>query len=748
MKSLRRAVFRQMKRQKVSLLGAWLLLFLGAFLFVLLSHSSTVVNENYKTFRDTSVQEDIHLFTSSSLEEEDLASLQSNETVVEQRLTLDVLVENLKKSTIRLFTPTEKINVPYVEEGRMPTKPQEIALSAMFAKEHDLHIGESVIINEASFNVIGLVYAPDYIFPLRNESDVINDPKAFGIGYVVEESIDALSRQSASMIIAKVEDAEALTTFKSRVEQLSPIVKELQAKDNPRIGYIETELQGTKVFSYFFPFLIFILSITMVTMVISRGLVSEKKQLGTLRALGMEKSEILLSYVSIPFILGVSSSLLGILGGISLTKQMTQLYTTYFHIPIVTVLPSNWLDFLLIATLPTLFLCGVFLLNGKRLLHQPVLDLLRGQSSFQKRTRRKSNLVSSLPFSLRFRVRIIQNGIGRALFLFFSVIFATFLLLIGLFSMNAVEEMTNSSFGKGSKFESIVYYQSIQQSLDNRETFTISPFTFHADDENFNGSVYGVETNNRLLTLVDEDNQDLLPAIREGFVINKVTATIAGLEIGEEWTIELGNGKKVTEQVVGVANLNNGVDIYTTRDKLNEWLTLPSGSYLGEYKETIPTVSENVLQVISKTDLKNATDQSMGATKSSIYVMAGVAFLIGAVMMSLIARMVIEENSTSISLLKVMGYEQKNISSMLLSGYYPIVVLAYLIALPLTVYSLESLLLTQVKQTQMIFPITAKPIFIILGFAIISLSYVVSTQLAKRKLKHISLQEVLKRQER
>ncbi|QPC46784.1 ABC transporter permease [Mangrovibacillus cuniculi] len=748
MKSLRRAVFRQMKLQKASLIGAWLLLFLGAFLFVLLSHSSTVVEDNFKTFRDTSDQEDVHVFISTPIEEQDIASLQTNEISVEQRFTLDAEVENLDNSTVRLFTITERINVPFVQEGRMPKDPQEVALSDMFANEHDIKLGDTILLGSNEFLVVGLVYAPDYIFPLRNENDLINDPKAFGLGYVLEDSMRLLPTKPATMLVARVEDSEGLAMFKSKVEQFTPIVKELQAEDNPRIGYIETELQGTKVFSYFFPFLILALSIAMVTMMISRSLVSQKKQLGTLRALGVGKRDIILAYTSIPFVLGVSSSFLGILGGITLTKQMTQLYTTYFHIPIVTVLPSNWFDLVLISILPTLFLCGVFFIYGNRLLHQPVLDLLRGESSSKKQTFKSRNVLSSLPFSLRFRFRIIESGIGRAIFLFLSVIFATFLLLIGLFSMNAVDEMMDASFGKESKFEAMVFYQSIQQSIDHKEAFSLSTFSFSVEEENFNGSLFGVESDNRLLTLKNEKEEDLLRSLDKGLVINKVTAAIAELEIGDEYTIVLGNGKKVTEQVVGIANLYNGVDVYTTRDKVNSWLALPKGSYLGEYKETSSKVSENVLQVISKTDMQNATDQSMGATKGSIYVMSAVAFIIGALIMSLIARMIIEENSTSISLLKVMGYEQRAISSMLLAGYYPIVLLAFIVAVPLTVFSLESLLLTQVKQTQMIFPITAKPIFIIIGFAIISLSYVVSTQLAKRRLKHISLQEVLKRQER
>ena len=127
--------------------------------------------------------------------------------------------------------------------------------------------------------------------------------------------------------------------------------------------------------------------------------------------------------------------------------------------------------------------------------------------------------------------------------------------------------------------------------------------------------------------------------------------------------------------------------------------------------------------------------------------MAFLAFLIGLIIITLITNLIVDENTGSISLLKVIGYEDKYISKLMLNIYTPVVFLAYIIGVPLALASIDGLMKSIASETNYVLPVSINPIMFIIGLLFILASYYASILIAKRKLRKVSLQEVLKRQE-
>lgn len=106
-----------------------------------------------------------------------------------------------------------------------------------------------------------------------------------------------------------------------------------------------------------------------------------------------------------------------------------------------------------------------------------------------------------------------------------------------------------------------------------------------------------------------------------------------------------------------------------------------------------------------------------------------------------------DEHTVNISLLKVMGYDRKEISSLLLNVYTPVVIAGYVLGVPLAFISYKGLMASVSESTGFSLPIEPDYLMTAAGFVIIYASYVISLQLSKRKISRIPLQEVLKRQE-
>ncbi|MCD8500363.1 MAG: ABC transporter permease [Bacillaceae bacterium] len=82
------------------------------------------------------------------------------------------------------------VNIPYLYQGTMPSRDDEILVSNKYATEHHLSIGDRIEIFYANqfvdFVVSGIVASPEYVYLAQSASMPMVDPYDFGIIYVNE----------------------------------------------------------------------------------------------------------------------------------------------------------------------------------------------------------------------------------------------------------------------------------------------------------------------------------------------------------------------------------------------------------------------------------------------------------------------------------------------------------------------------------------------------------------------------------
>ena len=157
-----------------------------------------------------------------------------------------------------------------------------------------------------------------------------------------------------------------------------------------------------------------------------------------------------------------------------------------------------------------------------------------------------------------------------------------------------------------------------------------------------------------------------------------------------------------------------------------------------------PLSDDNISYVLSIEDLERNITVGMEMIRVSLMIMVVVAVILGSIMMILITTFIIDENQKQISILKVMGYREKEISRMVLTIYFPFVMIAYLLSIPLTQKGVDYIMTLIASQLPMAIPTDFTIVQLVIGALTVIITYFIAMKFSKAQLDKISLHEVLK----
>ncbi|MET3696241.1 ABC-type lipoprotein release transport system permease subunit [Bacillus oleivorans] len=758
--SLQRGVFRTVWKRKVQSIGAILLLFIAVMLYIMMTNSLSSLDKSYRIFNEDYVQEDFHFIAANKIEESQADRLEEELSIqLEKRSFADVSLEG--EETLRILTVSNEVNLPYVSEGELPQSENEIALSEKFAGLLSLNVGELIHFNGESYTISGLVYLPDYVYPVENEANLLSMPGSFGVSVMTEAGLAATGLPLITQYMGVIEQNTDLTKLKKEINDVVPVLKWVNASENPGISTFETEVEGSKSFSALLPLIITLLAIMMVTLLAAKQIEWERKQIGTLKALGFTKGELLKAYISLPLLVGLAGTILGGAAGWLLSTPVQVLYTDFYHIPPITSVGNPFI-FLWAITVPVFLILLISGIAIYRKVSSDLLSLMKGSASGElKQNTLQGNWVVSRfsNFQTKYRIRALLRSKSRVFYMLVGSIFSSVTLLFGFLSMNSMDTLFTDTYQNVNKYNYAVHYSGIQtdQRLTDDEPFTLIQAELDSIKDNDQEksvahqtvAFYGVDPSVTLVDLsVGETNGDIAKALAGGVIINQVVAYTHDLEVGDEISlISSTNSEAMTFAITGIVESYTGASIYTDRAVLNELAGFPEHTYTGKWTMEEPDDQSAIFMMEDKTEIVDSFESMMGPSRYSILITAGIAIFIGVLIMSLLTNMILEENTYTISMLKVLGYENKAVAKMVLNLYTAVVIVGYLLSIPLSLMAMESIVKYLAGETSFALPVELSPIWLAAGLLIMLLTYQLSLFVSKRKIGKISLQEVMTRQD-
>lgn len=659
--------------------------------------------------------------------------------------------ETSDNKTIRIFANREEVNKICLMEGELPTEKGEIALDRMFAENNDIKVGESIEISGNKKKVTGYVALSDYSALFSDNSDTMFDSINFSVAIVTEEEFKSYGDTHYHYSYSwkyndepkdDSEEKEMSDKLAAEINSISPLQNFIPRYINQAIKFTREDMGGDRAMMMTLLYIIIAILAFVFAVTISNTITKESNTIGTLRASGYTKSELIRHYIVMPMIITVIGALIGNILGYTAFKDMCA--AMYYGSYSLTTYETRWSAeaFILTTVIPLIIM---FLITLLVLINKLSLSPLKFIRRDLKRHQRKKafKLNTKLGIFTRFRIRIIFQNISNYITLFAGILFANLLLLFGLALPDVLDNYQDDI-----TTNMICDYQYVLKAPVETEEKDAEKFALTSLQSTFDGyesesiSVYGIENNSSYINVDITDNKVY---ISDGF------ADKYSVKIGDTITLQDKYSKeKYGFNISGVYDYPGALSIFININHFNEIFELDKDNFTGYFSDNeITDIDEAfVATIVDKealTKVSRQLDVSMG---NMMYLVDGFAVIIFVILIYLLSKIVIEKNASSISMTKILGYTNAEISRLYIASTSIVVILCLIITIPLDYWILKYMFKYIMMATMSGWiPLEVTQIvfvkMMIIGFA----AYLAVSILEYKKIGKVPLAEALKNAE-
>lgn len=737
---LNKKIKRTMTEHKSKFIGSFVLITISCMLYIAFNLSTPSIKNGIERYFENNRVEDAYFIVQNNLY--DIRGIESRfNLILEERGMEDYKLTD--DTTLRILEETSKLNRYSLIEGRPIANSNEILIDREFARANDLYLGSTIEIYNRNFYVVGFFAAPDYIFPLKSEADLVLNPKAFGVSVVSEKAYKRLKNKTTFYSVKFNENN--IEEFKKYLKKDNTILKWSGKEENPRITNIDGTVESFVQVGRFVPVNVLILTCVLIAVVLWRILKEEFVQIGTFYALGYRKQEILRHYLSYPVILALSGSMAGLAPGILLARPIAGLLNFKYNMPVINI-DYNIKYIFISIVLPFIFLIPTTILVAMKALTMPPLVLIRGGgnktkvSALEKRVR-----LNRFKFNTKFRLRDIIRNIPSTIFMILGVTFASMLLLFGFVTRDSLDYLMEESYNQTYLYNYEYVFKTLKEvKRKSAERMSLSTFTVEKDGKSLNSIViYGVERDSELIMLKDAKGKDI---DKNNHIITLSLAKKLNIQEGDSINVKnKHNLEEFTIKIDKIADSHIGDFIFIPIDEFNRLCKYPKNSYIKMVsRDKLDVNPDELLSEISKEDVLAGYESMLSPIKYMVGIVAVMAFVIGLIVIYIVTSMIIEENKNNVSLLKVLGYSDKRIFSLITGSNAFLVVIGYALSLPLIFPVMDKLFETMSSSMNITIPTKLNNINLFISFVIIYITFEVSKFISKRKVSAISIADSLK----
>ncbi|MGE5583232.1 MAG: FtsX-like permease family protein [Bacillota bacterium] len=472
MSLLLKKIFRDIREAKGQFISILLVIIIGVAFFTCLN--SALRNLEFASEKYFTAYRLADLWASFQRAPESVLNRIKNFPGVKQvtgRVVSDVLITiDRQNAVIRLITLPDRrsatVNDVMLKAGRYfsDDESNQCLVDESFFKAHRLRFGSYLqpVINgnRIKLKVIGMTKSPEYIYQLRDGSEMLPDPEKFGIVYLKKSFGQAIlgfngSLNDASILLEKGIDGEIVQRRMEKALHRYGLIEIIPKKDQLSYNTFAGEIVQLKSISGFFPILFLIVAAAIIYITMNRIIENQRVQIGTLKALGYSSLQITIHYLSYAFLIGLAGSVIGSLFGLYLGKQIMLMYNTMYQLPLEQ-LKSHY-DLVIPASLLALFFCGLAGYNAcKNELRLAPAESMRPKAPKigSKTWLEQVNwLWRRFNFSWKIIIRNLFRYKKRAMLTSVGIIFATALLVTGLGMNDAIGYLLKQQYSTIQRYD-------------------------------------------------------------------------------------------------------------------------------------------------------------------------------------------------------------------------------------------------------------------------------------------------------
>ncbi len=781
---LRRKLWRTAKVYKVQFISMILLIALGIGVFVGFNAEWVTIGKDTETFFKDCGFADFRIIDEDGISSADVDKIRDIEGVagVSRFLSVNADVKDSDDQLALTVTESEHTSGFVLMEGEEYDRwdPEGFWLMDKYAYQNGIKPGDKLTVTfedmEFTGTVRGLIESAEYLICVRDESQVMPDFDTYGYVYaapamlrkVIEKEIREeepdLDDDVMSMAVKEVCDE----TFYQVNVNSSMDKQEIQEAVDDALGrslmiltkdetvsYAESrgEMNEGRTMGAVLPVLFLAIAILTMITTMNRITISEKTQIGTLKALGFRDGRIIRHYTSYAVIISVIGSAFGVVMGYVLCKMvMSQdgMMGTYFVMPDWTIHIPVWIWAIVVLIVVLTIFVG----------YLSVRDLLRGTAAETLRpyTPRHIHrlllegtaLWNRMKFGTKWNLRDIFRHKSRSAMSFIGT-FGCMLMLVASFGMNQTMDNFLDTFYDGTAaYASKIFMSSdaensdaikLAADLDGDYSASVSA---KVGDKTLSVDVYNITHD--MYRFIDEDS-NIIPLPEEGALICKRLARDFDVKAGDTVTVEpYGTDESFDIMISGIngsltesisMNEDYAEEIGLTGSeayKINSVYTMTDKAQIG--------TGSNITSVQSKQDIIDSFDAFMEIFYFFIIVLIVASVLLCLIVLYNLGIMSYMERYREMATLKVLGFRNKAIGRLLISQNLWIAVAGTLLGIPAGIWALNYLMDMLAGEYEM--ETMVGPVSILVATALNLGVAVIVGRMISRKNRKINMVEALK----
>ncbi|MBP3272737.1 MAG: ABC transporter permease [Ruminococcus sp.] len=653
-------------------------------------------------------------------------------------------------SKLRIFGQRDDVDRVCLLSGEMPYEENEIAIDRLYAKNHDLERGSEIEIEGAVLKVTGIVALSDYSCLYENPTDLMFDNDKFGVGVMSAKGFDSLREDKIHYCYswmyndgrpkddtAANERAEELIKDISKHAAMTGFIPEYS---NQAIHFSGNDMDGdrTSIMAFLYitvGILAFIFAITT-----DSTITAEAGVIGTLRASGYTRGELVRHYLVLPMLTLITAAVIGnVLGYTFFEKYMAMAYLNSYSLTDYQVRFSPD-AFIMTTAVPLVIMFIINLVTLTRKMKLSPLRFLRHDLS--RRGKKKAfRLNTKIPIMTRFRLRVIFQNMPNYITIVIGTLLANAILLFGSV-FNPMLENYQDSVSDNMLAEYIyVTKVPVETSVSGAEKGAMLSLETVGNKHDEDISVYGVADKSRYIRIDhSKDGVFLSSAYRDKYGINEGDT----IKLKDKYS-----DKNYTFNVNGFYDYPASLAVFMDIDSFREEFELDSdyGNIYFSNKELDDIDDSLIASKITRDDLTKTSRQLMRSLGSivSIYKYFGVIMFV--LVIYLLAKIIIEKNTQSISMTKILGYLPKEVNSLYVTPTTLVTIAAIIFTIPFSNWLIGFIMKVIFMSYPGYFKYEVSPVTLIGSGVIGVVSYILVSLLLGRKVKKIPLAEALKNAE-
>ena len=343
MRTLRKKLVRDLRRQRTQSVAIALTIFAGTLLAVISAGAYRDLEASYARVFEVTGFADLWV-AGGDVDGFAAAAAREPGVVAEPRAVADLPLEVSGRrflGRVVALAPDATVNRVILRAGA-PLAPGDtggILVEEHLARHDGLAPGDTLSIlgpdGWREVTIRGVAASAEYLWPARDRQDVLPAPGSFGVAFADPALLGELGAAATETAVRWTDDAPAATEARLRALAAAHGATAVIARaEQPSNATLRADIDGFRSMAVMFPFLFLTAAGLATAVLLARRVRTERAVIGTLRACGFSRARIVRHYLGHGVVLGAAGAVPGAIAGVLAARAATTAYTAAIDVPI------------------------------------------------------------------------------------------------------------------------------------------------------------------------------------------------------------------------------------------------------------------------------------------------------------------------------------------------------------------------------------------------------------------------------